>query len=352
MDIRLLESVDDLKQVVDLEIAVWGLDPKDAVPMNIMRPLSLHGGLVLGAFEAARMVGMALAFPARTHGRWLLWSHMTGVHPDVQGRGIGFALKQAQRAWALENGYDEIRWTFDPLQRGNANFNLHRLGASASSYYVNYYGQMDDAINRQTASDRIEAVWKLRDRRVRQRAEGRELSFKKKPTDTWALGAQRGEPVSYSLPSGDARVLIEIPRDRASLSAPQTGAWRLALRHALQEAFARGYAAVDFVDEAERSYYVLEASPWYLYVLHCGDDSLYTGITPDLASRLKRHQAGRGAAYTAARRPVRVAGAWRFPSRSAALKAEAAFKRLSRASKLAHIDRKLPYMSMDFVAPE
>src|SRR5690606_11155580 len=116
VDIRILTEPDELEQVVDLEIAVWGVAPRDVVPMNLMRPIVQHGGVALGAFLDNRLVGMTLALPLRHAGRWVLWSHNAGVHPDYQSQGIGFALKLDQRDWALDNGYAEIRWTFDPLQ--------------------------------------------------------------------------------------------------------------------------------------------------------------------------------------------------------------------------------------------
>ena len=67
----------------------------------------------------------------------------------------------------------------------------------------------------------------------------------------------------------------------------------------------------------------------------CGDRSLYTGITNDLLRRLTRHRAGTASAYTRARRPVRLVYEERQPDRSAALRREAALRRLSRAEKLA-----------------
>jgi predicted GIY-YIG superfamily endonuclease len=69
-------------------------------------------------------------------------------------------------------------------------------------------------------------------------------------------------------------------------------------------------------------------------MLRCRDGSLYTGITNDLARRLSRHDAGRASAYTRSRRPVRLVYRERQPSRSAALKREAALRRLPRAAKL------------------
>jgi predicted GNAT superfamily acetyltransferase len=52
-----------------------------------------------------------------------------------------------------------IGWTFDPLQRGNANFNFNRLGVVVRAYHVNFYGEMNDDINSGLASDRFEAWW-------------------------------------------------------------------------------------------------------------------------------------------------------------------------------------------------
>ena len=70
-------------------------------------------------------------------------------------------------------------------------------------------------------------------------------------------------------------------------------------------------------------------------MLRCRDGSLYTGITSDLPKRLARHNAGTASAYTRARRPLRLVFQERQPDRSAALRREAAVRRLTRAGKLA-----------------
>lgn len=79
---------------------------------------------------------------------------------------------------------------------------------------------------------------------------------------------------------------------------------------------------------------------WIVYILRCGDGSLYTGITSDLARRLAAHESGRGAAYTRGRRPLRLVYTERRRGRSAALRREAAIKRLPRVAKLALIERR------------
>lgn len=89
-------------------------------------------------------------------------------------------------------------------------------------------------------------------------------------------------------------------------------------------------------------------TPWYLYVLRCGDDSLYAGATNAVPRRLAQHQAGQGARYTHAHRPVSLAAAWIFPDQSAALRAEVAFKRLNRQAKDAWIAGRWPFEAAPF----
>jgi putative endonuclease len=86
-----------------------------------------------------------------------------------------------------------------------------------------------------------------------------------------------------------------------------------------------------------------EASVWYCYALRCVDDTLYAGVTTDLARRVAQHNAGRGARYTAGRRPVELVAAWRFFDRGGAQRAEARFRRLTRAQKLALVVQGLPF---------
>lgn len=78
---------------------------------------------------------------------------------------------------------------------------------------------------------------------------------------------------------------------------------------------------------------------WLVYILRCGDGSLYTGCTNDLSRRLEAHQRGKGAKYTRSRLPVTLAYQEAAPDRSAALRREAAIKRLTKQQKLAMIEK-------------
>lgn len=76
---------------------------------------------------------------------------------------------------------------------------------------------------------------------------------------------------------------------------------------------------------------------YWLYILRCGDGSLYTGTTDDVERRLAAHQSGKGAKYTRGRGPLTLVYREACADRSAALRREAAVKRLPRAAKLALI---------------
>ncbi len=72
---------------------------------------------------------------------------------------------------------------------------------------------------------------------------------------------------------------------------------------------------------------------YFCYLLRCADDTLYTGVTTDLARRLEEHNDGRGSRYTASRRPVRLVWQEEHPNRSSAQRREAEIKRWSRRQK-------------------
>jgi len=78
---------------------------------------------------------------------------------------------------------------------------------------------------------------------------------------------------------------------------------------------------------------------WFVYILRCGDGSLYTGITDNVEKRLAAHRAGKGAKYTRGRGPLELVYRECVPDRPAALRREAQIKRLTRAEKLTLIDK-------------
>ena len=72
---------------------------------------------------------------------------------------------------------------------------------------------------------------------------------------------------------------------------------------------------------------------WYVYILRCGDGTLYTGITDNVSRRLAAHRSGKGAKYTRGRGPLELVYQEEVPDKSAALRREIEIKRLTRQEK-------------------
>ncbi len=255
--IRRAQAPADYVALQEAQRTAWGLlDDSYVVPVATMVGAQHHGGLVLGAFlPDGQAVGLSFAFLGRTSRRWCLYSQLTGVIPGYQGKGLGARMKDLQREHARSIGVGIIAWTFDPLQAGNAHFNLRRLGATASRYIEDMYGPRTDDLNRGVPTDRLIAEWPV---------EQIDLAIE---DDFEALASPRlvegpDEPTASPFHSfeGTTPLLVEIPADIARLrrdDAPLAARWRAAIAGALSEAFAAGYVAEDVVREAGRSYYVL-----------------------------------------------------------------------------------------------
>jgi predicted GNAT superfamily acetyltransferase len=223
-DYRLLRDPDELAAASEVIGTVWG-DPTLATP-SLLRAYTHFGNPAIGAFAERRMCGVSVGFLAPSGGVHL-HSHITGVLPEFQHLGVGLGLKSVQRDWCLEHGIDEVTWTFDPMLARNAAFNLRKLGARAWSILPNFYGAMDDAVNRGDETDRLEVHWSVSSPAVADR-----------------LGGHGGAAVR------PART-VALPPDYAALRAEDAEAARAErkrVRVELEDAFATGLAAVDFVD--------------------------------------------------------------------------------------------------------
>lgn len=245
LEIRELSELDDLRAVLELFEAIWGEDRMFAV--EVLRALSTHGSPILGAFRDGRMVGAQVGFLGRTGDELLLHSHVTGVEPSLQHAGIGAALKWAQRDWALANGIDLVTWTFDPMISRNAYFNLRKLGARTDRFLRDFYGEMRDLFSGGDRSDRLEVSWRLRAPHVERAAGGEPVAVPATGSPS-LLDERDGRPLPRDVDA--PRVLVRVPTEYLRLRDEDlelARAWRDAVADALEGAFARGYAAVDFL---------------------------------------------------------------------------------------------------------
>lgn len=257
--VELVSTEQDARDVVAVLTDIWSSPGQDRPPLTPELTWALaHSGNYAGVARVdGATVGAAVGFRGNDDDGEHLHSHIAGVLPRFQGSSIGFALKQHQRRWALSNGIERVTWTFDPLVARNAYFNVMKLGARLTRYYVHFYGDLDDGINAGDDTDRCLATWWVASPRAALAAAG-----EREDCDVEVLGrsgardvltaAATGEPVLADSAGATVR-LARIPRDivalrRADPHAAQ--AWRRALRHVLVAAFADGLEVVGVTRES------------------------------------------------------------------------------------------------------
>ncbi|GLX09647.1 GNAT family N-acetyltransferase [Microbispora sp. NBRC 16548] len=250
--LRELHAIEEFEEVCRLFGGIWRPDPGGApVTVEMLRALSHAGNYVAGAYLHDRLVGASVGFVAAPPRR-ALHSHITGT---LTGRGVGFALKLHQRKWALDRGLETITWTYDPLVRRNAHFNLAKLGARPEEYLPAFYGSMGDAINAGDESDRVLAVWCLTSPPVLAAVRREPPPVEIPPDAVTGLDDDGGRPVRGRT---DAEtVLVAVPGDIETLRVTDPAAaraWRLALREVLGGLLRDGARVTGFHD---RSRYVV-----------------------------------------------------------------------------------------------
>lgn len=244
-----LSALADLRALSRFFDALWQR-ATPALPLELLRALTSAGNYTTAAYLDGELIGGLTGFLGRHGDATILHSHILGVAPGAQRRGVGRALKQHQRAWAARRGIASITWTFDPLVARNARFNLLHLGARPTAYLPDFYGPMDDGFNASSPTDRLLVAW---------------------PTEPVAAVAapqgapsvldvdDRGGPVVREVVAGLRR--CRLPADIVGLrrdDPPMAAAWSAALRTTLGAALAAGdeIAGLD-TDDA----YVIRPAP-------------------------------------------------------------------------------------------
>jgi len=234
--IRPCETLADFDACIALQVRTWGEEDTDSISRSGFLIAHSTGGQVLGAWRAApggepMVVGAALAYISVVDGDISLYSHLLAVDSSCRNRGIGRALKLAQREDALKRGIARIEWTFDPLEIKNSFLNIARLGAVVTRYKPNYYGESTSPLQGGLPTDRLIAEWWLDSDRVRR--------------------ALRGEPVAIQVEE-----TIQVPFAISTWKA-DIATRSLALdvqtqnRERFQAAFQRGLSVIGFERDAQ-----------------------------------------------------------------------------------------------------
>ena len=254
---------------VALQEAVWSGDV--IVPPQLMLAAAHNGGFVAVGYAEGdtQPAGFVFGFLGIHDYHFRHHSHMLAVREPYRGTTLARELKEAQRDHCLDQGIEIVGWTMDPLEARNATFNFTKLGAYTREYHRDFYGAMPDKLNAGLPSDRIYVEWPIGHDRTYKRLKGENTA----PT----LEDAEKEGIRYVLPAADDRpgpvaqvtdethLLLAIPQRFQELKARDAAlalAWRLAAREAFESAFARGYAAVEFLRATDgRGSYLLVPQP-------------------------------------------------------------------------------------------
>ena len=244
---ELASDVPQLEMAARLFADVW-LTPAGQPPLaaDLLRAIVHADGAVHLACNGSGVVGATAMIFCSPSSRGVYSLIAAARSSD---RGVGFALKQAQRAWALERGATSMTWTFDPLVSRNARFNLVKLGAVAVGYGVDFFGPLNDGIDGQSETDRLSAVWSLASPRAVAAANGNRADVADPDLASAELDsrpAPDGGPLSGR--DQDGR-WCRVPKDIVAVRRRDQALandWRYAVREILLAAFREGLAATGF----------------------------------------------------------------------------------------------------------
>jgi predicted GNAT superfamily acetyltransferase len=249
--IRDIDSFAEIRAVEDLQKEVWGVADLDVVPFSQLVATKAAGGVLVGAFNHATLVGFVYGFTSYEQGQMAHHSHMLAVKPVFRNLKIGHKLKLAQRERVLQQGISFITWTYDPLQSMNAHFNLNTLGVYADRYLIDFYGEDASSFLHRNGTDRLWVTWPLLRNREGKRLAETTLKMRIEQTVPLVQLGAENQAQTNTLTAGlsNELALIEIPADIDALQQRNTALaaqWREATRWAFTEALAAGYIVVDF----------------------------------------------------------------------------------------------------------
>jgi predicted GNAT superfamily acetyltransferase len=240
VSLRPLDALEDANAINGVILATWGGQELDR---EVIKALVESGNVPWGACANDEVIGFVLGWSGITAEDGLhLHSHMLATVPELRHKGVGFALKLAQRARALDQGMTLVRWTFDPLLARNAWFNLGKLGATADRFHEHFYGDMSDEINRGERSDRLVVRWDLDAMTPGARQDDGFEVLGRSGEDDMPRPTEVRDPVT-------ACCLVRIPSEYHRLREHDRGlaaAWRSATSDALRRCFDAGLVVTGF----------------------------------------------------------------------------------------------------------
>lgn len=266
-----LSGVEELGACVELQRAVLGNRARSVWAVPALTAVCQSGGLVLGArdseAEPSRLCGALVDLVADVGGYPARHTVFRGVLQAARNRGVAQSLRTAERAICQQEGVDLVFWSLDPLRSDEAHLAFNKLGAIATGYRQDLYGEVHDSANLGLATDRLHVEWWIDSPRVAS------ILDRGNPAPHFRLGIHEMDVLTETrlLQNGvrmlvghdDApsaqHVLAEIPAHLDRIRTVDLAAardWRLRSRAAIELLFERGYVGAGFVHEGGRSFHL------------------------------------------------------------------------------------------------
>ena len=268
-----LAGLDELRALVAMQTSIVGRESPTVWNVPHLASVIQSGGLLLGVRDdempECPLRGALVDLLADAGGHPSLHTAFRAVSSDTRNRGCGQILRHAERSSARKMGIAVITWTIDPLRSVDAHIAFNKLGAVATGYTRNLYGDVGDRGNRGLATDRLQIEWWLEAPRTlavcdhgrlppHYRLGLHEMTVLTQTT----VHASGARAITGHERAADGRhVLVEIPVDldrlrEAGMSLARD--WRIATREVFELLFEKGYVVVGFVHEGGRSFHLLE----------------------------------------------------------------------------------------------
>ncbi len=263
-----LSSFEEFSACVDVQQEILGNRSRSVWSVPALTAVCQSGGLVLGARDTeGRLRGAIVDLVADVGGYPARHTVFRGVLEPSRNRGVGYGLRTAERAVCQQEGVDLVFWELDPLRSDEAHLAFSKLGAIATGYRRNLYGEVHDSANLGLATDRLRVEWWIDSPRVRS------ILDRGNQPPHFRLGIHEMDVVTETrlqrsgfraLTGHDEapraeHVLVEIPADLDRIREAEPAAarhWRLQSRPVFELLFESGYVGVGFVHESGRSFHL------------------------------------------------------------------------------------------------
>lgn len=261
LEIKSIRSLFDLKRVHDIQRQTWGYRDLMVIPYTQLISAQHSGGTLLGAYVNGQLVGFVYGYLGMSGSSLYLFSQRMGVLPNMQSKGIGMALKLAQREQMLRQGIDLIIWTYDPLLGKNAMLNIEKLGGIVRTYVREIYGRVENPLQAGLATDRFLCEWHLLSDRVRERIHTPQKAVEPQVWieeenqrlvnyANWVSDLPR--PIAADLELNDPILLVQVPSNIQAIKRRDLAiarGWSTTTRQIFESYFKRGYVITGFASE-------------------------------------------------------------------------------------------------------